>query len=336
VLENSGVWNSIALSRDQNLLAITTILENPEIYVLDISGPSPVTNSFDVYTPNYTGGSIPNTAQFADAMEFSHDNQHLLFDTYNEVEINGYELGFWDINLMHIWDAVQSNFGTGMIERIFPQDASVNIGNPTFAKNKPTVIAFDVVFPESSTSYIMAMDMRTVEPQVVTETTFGQNGYPTYTGDDRTLSFVGVQQNLQVIYNIPIGNDGISATGQAEGFVAAGTMPVWFRTGTRPVSVEETPAAAAEPALAQNYPNPFNPVTAIRYTLPERATVTLTVHDMLGRRIRVLDDGMRERGGHVAVWNGMNDAGQAMPSGTYIARLVVGDRVMTRQMLLLK
>ena len=336
VLENSGVWNSIALSRDQNLLAITTILENPEIYVLDISGPSPVTKSFDVYTPNYTGESIPNTAQFADAMEFSHSGEYLLFDTYNEVEINGYELGFWDINLMHIWNAAQSNFGTGVIERIFPQDPSVSIGNPTFAKNKPTVIAFDVVFPERSTSYIMAMDMRTVEPQVVTETTFGQNGYPSYAGDDRRLSFVGVQQNLQVIYNIPIGQDGISATGPAEGFVAAGTMPVWFRTGTRPVSVEGTPAAAAEPALAQNYPNPFNPVTTIRYTLPERATVMLTVHDVLGRRIQVLDEGMRDQGGHVAVWDGSNSAGQAVPSGTYIARLVVGDRVLTRQMLLLK
>ncbi len=336
VIENSGVWNSIALSRDQNRLAITTILENPEIYVLDISGPSPVTNSFDVYTPNYTGETLPNTAQFPDAMEFSHDNEYLLFDTYNEVEIGGFEFGFWDINLMHIWDNARNDFGTGVIERILPQDPSVSLGNPTFAKNKPTVIAFDVVYPESSTSYIMAMDMRTVDPQVITETTFGQDGYPSYYGDDRALSFVGVQQDLEVIYGIPVGSDGISATGPAQGFVAAGTMPVWFRTGTRPVSVGETPAAAAIPTLAQNYPNPFNPVTTIRYTLPERAAITLTVHDMLGRRIRVLDEGMQNPGGQVTVWDGRNDMGQAVPSGTYIARLVVGTRVLTRQMLLLK
>ncbi|MBN1448721.1 MAG: M4 family metallopeptidase [Bacteroidetes bacterium] len=336
VIENSGVWNSIALSRDQNMIALTTILLNPEIYVLDISGPNPVAKSFEVYTPNYTGEDLPNAAQFPDAMEFSHDDAYLLFDTYNEVTIGDFDYGFWDINLMHIRNIEQGGFGTGFIERIFPQDPTLNIGNPTFAKNKPTVIAFDVISPSQGTSSVMAMDLLKGEPKFVAQTTFEHNGYPTYAGDDRTLSYVVKQQDIDIIVNISMESDGITTAGSPQGFIAAGTVPLWFRTGTRPVAVANVPSVPAQATLAQNYPNPFNPSTTIRYTLPVEGSIELTVHDMLGRRVRALESGIREAGGHTIIWDGRDDAGRAVPAGAYFTRFVTDGHVLTRQMLLLK
>jgi len=336
VIDNSGVWNSIALSKDQNLLAVTTVLQNPELFVLDISGAAPVATSFDVYTPNYTGEGIPNTAKFPDAIEFSLDSEYLLFDTYNEVDINGYLHGFWDINLMHVWDTDADAFSTGFIERIFPQEPEVNIGNPTFAKNNPSVIAFDVQYPGDATAYVMGLDMQKGDPVMIAEATYGTNGYPTFRGDDKLLSYVRFMQNMYVVFNIGLAADGITPVGDPQGFIAAANAPLWFRTGERPVAITELPAAAESAVLEQNYPNPFNPSTTIRYSLTEGAQVELTIHDVLGRHIARLRSGMLDAGVYSARWNGRDARGHRVPTGTYYSRLTVDGHVYSKQMLLLK
>ncbi len=101
------------------------------------------------------------------------------------------------------------------------------------------------------------------------------------------------------------------------------TLTVTYTTGT---SVEDTPALAA-PALSQNYPNPFMSDTEVAFTLPARSDVTLEVFDLLGRRVATLVDGNLDAGVHSVSFR----AGRA-PTGIYLARLRVGDLVVTRQM----
>ena len=76
-------------------------------------------------------------------------------------------------------------------------------------------------------------------------------------------------------------------------------------------------------ALMQNYPNPFNPVTTLRYDLPQRAEVTLTIYDILGREVVRLLDGTQQPGYYRIVWNGRTANGREVPSGIYIARLFI-------------
>lgn len=68
-------------------------------------------------------------------------------------------------------------------------------------------------------------------------------------------------------------------------------------------------------SLTQNYPNPFNPASTIRYDLPERAEVTLSVYNMLGQRVALLVDGEVQPGWHEAVFETSN-----LSNGNYIAR----------------
>jgi hypothetical protein len=84
-------------------------------------------------------------------------------------------------------------------------------------------------------------------------------------------------------------------------------------------------------ALSQNYPNPFNPMTTIKYDLPKDARVTLTIYDLLGRRVATLVDEEQRAGYRSVAWNGANVA-----SGVYLYRIQAGEFTQTRRMLLLK
>jgi hypothetical protein len=81
---------------------------------------------------------------------------------------------------------------------------------------------------------------------------------------------------------------------------------------------DETPVALA---LTRNVPNPFNPMTDIRYSVAQSGHVNLAVYDVAGRRLRTLVDGRLIAGDHHVTWDGKDDAGRALPSGTYFCRV---------------
>lgn len=83
----------------------------------------------------------------------------------------------------------------------------------------------------------------------------------------------------------------------------------------------EAEQAPDEFALRQNYPNPFNPSTQINFDLPVAGAVSLTIYDVLGRRVAELASEYREAGSHSVTWN----AGAQLASGVYLARFAVAN-----------
>ncbi|MBC8424788.1 hypothetical protein H8E07_11755 [bacterium] len=88
--------------------------------------------------------------------------------------------------------------------------------------------------------------------------------------------------------------------------------------------------------LARPAPNPFNPATRIAFTLPRPGRATLTVHDVLGRRVATLLDESRSPGDHAVTWRGSDDHGYTVASGTYIVRLRAGEEHRTVKAVLLR
>jgi trypsin len=86
----------------------------------------------------------------------------------------------------------------------------------------------------------------------------------------------------------------------------------------------------------RNYPNPFNPNTCIEFSLPEAGTARLLIYDLQGRRIRSLIDEPLGAGVHFRTWDGLDDRGRRVSSGTYFSRLSTEGRVLQQKMLLLK
>ena len=83
--------------------------------------------------------------------------------------------------------------------------------------------------------------------------------------------------------------------------------------------------------VLQNYPNPFNPSTKIKFSVPERANVKLTLHDVLGREISVLFNDEMNPGIKELELNGSNFA-----SGIYLVRMVANNYQKTIKISLLK
>ena len=106
-----------------------------------------------------------------------------------------------------------------------------------------------------------------------------------------------------------------------------------FRTTNGGVTfVAELPRGVpAEAVLHQNYPNPFNPSTTIRYGLPSRSHVTLTVFNTLGQQVATLVDGEMEAGYHEAMFGA-----SGLSSGVYLYRLTAGSFVQTRRLVFIR
>jgi gluconolactonase len=83
--------------------------------------------------------------------------------------------------------------------------------------------------------------------------------------------------------------------------------------------------------LYANYPNPFNPETRISYQLAVNSMVTLNVYDPLGREVAMLVNEERPAGTYSVQWNA-----SGFSSGTYFYRMISGNFVETRKMILLR
>ncbi|UCF06044.1 MAG: T9SS type A sorting domain-containing protein, partial [bacterium] len=103
---------------------------------------------------------------------------------------------------------------------------------------------------------------------------------------------------------------------------------------SRTTDVDETPKA--DVTLSQNFPNPFNPVTMITVGLPKEMSVTLTIYNLEGKRIRTLVEGKLPVGTNIIRWDGTDWKGRSVSSGIYLCRLKAGERVLTRKMVLLR
>lgn len=122
-------------------------------------------------------------------------------------------------------------------------------------------------------------------------------------------------------------------------FTNASALSLLQSTGT---AVEDREVAGEIPngfVLAQNYPNPFArsaAATTIRFVLPQATFAELAVYTLQGERVRVLASQTLKPGSYNFRWDGRDDAGRPLASGTYIYRLQAGAINLSRALLLIK
>jgi hypothetical protein len=148
--------------------------------------------------------------------------------------------------------------------------------------------------------------------------------YTEYTAD---LSALGGQSDVRLRFHLV--SDG---TGRREGiFIDDFTITL----GPTGVS-DDNPETPIRFGLSQNYPNPFNAETKIAFTLNENSFTTLTIYDLMGRRVNNLISADLETGKHEIIWDGTDDNGENVSSGVYFYRLRAGTNNRVMKMSLLK
>lgn len=116
-----------------------------------------------------------------------------------------------------------------------------------------------------------------------------------------------------------------------------GTGAAAFKLGfANGVTAVDPTGLPSRTKLAGAYPNPFNPQTTIAFDLAHTGQVRIVIHDVQGRAIATLADGVMTAGRHSVVWMGKDDHGRVLASGVYYARLTAPDGNDTVKLMLVK
>lgn len=158
----------------------------------------------------------------------------------------------------------------------------------------------------------------------------GSNGTPFYVG--RILSIIS---KVSGILYLGINDAQSGGIGDNYGYFVA------FITGNNtnvfPItSIIPTNNIPDDFTVSQNYPNPFNPSTTINYEIPGTTNVQIKIYDINGRLIKTLVNEIKDAGGHSIDWDGKNDIGMAVATGTYLYQVQLGNNIQAKKMLLLK
>lgn len=135
---------------------------------------------------------------------------------------------------------------------------------------------------------------------------------------------------LQDATDIDTGLPHVASTGSAYLYVWAGVIdgsPAIFTSNLGRVVARE-PAAPEHPTAPSGievYPHPITTATTVQYTLPETASVNVTVYDLLGREVARLVDERQEPGTHRIGFDGAQ-----LPAGSYLVRVRHGEHVESR------
>ena len=153
-----------------------------------------------------------------------------------------------------------------------------------------------------------------------------------YLSTDQGNSWTSVGTGLTTgVFSLAVSADGSTLLAGTTGF------GVWKRPLSEMILVLAVPPGGDRGlALYANRPNPFDAGTTIQYSLPRTMPVRLVIHDVTGRTVRTLVNGVQNAGERRAIWDGRDESGSLVSPGMYVYRLDAGGASLARKMALLK
>ncbi len=322
-INEEPIWRNVAISKDGNRLAALTIDFNNEVWVYDYGLGQSDWTTFELYNPTFTEGITTGDVLYADILEFDLTGEYLLYDAINRIDGTGNnQIEYWDIGYQKVWNNVVGNYGNGEISKLFTGlPEKVSIGNPTFSKNSPHIIAFDYI-DEVNNSYIL----KAVNIETGDEGSFFNNNsynYPNYSRLDDIIIFDAVNQNNeQVLARIGVGSDKISPVGDPTQLIVGGKWGVWLAQGERDLT---DVGEIINTANLKAYPNPFTDGLNLAFDLESANLVTITVNNILGEFVfeQSRNLGIGQHAETIEF--------DKLPAGTYVLQIKLGQETLIKK-----
>jgi Zn-dependent metalloprotease len=237
IIGEEPIWRNAIISKDASKIAALTKQEDKKIIVIDVSNSQGATNEFELYNPTFTDGQKTGDVNYADAMEFDITGEYIMYDAENEINsLSSGSITYWDISFIKVWNNSSSTFSLGKVEKLFSSlPEGVSVGNPSFSKNSPYIIAFDYIDENGSTKVIGANTERGDSKLIFDNGT--TIGYPNYSNNDKKLVFDALNSSSQKVVGISnLKTNKIEAQGDASLFASNRHWAVWFSNGERSLS----------------------------------------------------------------------------------------------------
>lgn len=272
IVSNETIWANVAISKDGTRLAALTADRDAKIYVYSFAKRKWA--EFELYNPTYTEGVSTGEVRYADSFEWDFTGENIVYDAYNELaNANGDAIDYWDVGFINVWNNQTGDFAKGDIEKLFANlDEGESVGNPTFSKNSPDILAFDYVNDTDGTYYVVATDLSKGTIQGV----YRNNtlGFPTYSRLDNKLVFSTESSKTEDISSINLAADKITPSGTAAVLYTGAKWPVWYTQATRVIPTRTAQTITFDP-ITDRYSNQGD--LTLRATASSGLTVAFSV-----------------------------------------------------------
>ena len=325
-IQDDPIWRNVIISKDGNrIAALEDQLEN-FIHVFDFTISQ--WSSFELYNPTYTEGISTGDVLYADAMEFDFNGFEIMYDANNQItSTQGDEIEWWDVSFIQVWNPNTGNFTDGVddISKLFSGlPDGVSVGNATYSKNSPYIIAFDYFDFADDTYSVLGANIETGTTGTIFEN--GQLGYPNFSKNDDKVIFDATDSNGDdVLAVIDLQNDKINGIANtAEVLVGGGKWGIWFSVGERDVMVD-TETTFVETIDFNIYPNPTHSDLSVEFAMEDVNDAQIEVVDVFGKQI--YNNKITTNIGRNVVTISLKE----YAAGTYIIRLTSGNQMIAQK-----
>ena len=235
-----GLVASVAMSPDSQLFGFVFLdaQGNSDNRISVINLATDESQTFILKAPAYDGPAT-DTIQYADAMDFTHDGQWLIYDALNAISVaDGSQLSQWSLYALHL--------DTGTNFPLTTPIPGLNIAYPALSQTSDNFLTFDVFDEALNQSTVYTANLNTGELATIA-TVADSYGVPGYTGDDSALVFSQSDPSVPTGFSLvrqPLAADRITPQGQPSWWLRDADFGVIYRRSDL-IGVLENPSFGA-------------------------------------------------------------------------------------------